>query len=159
MKQYVLTTHWHFEAPIERVWEAISRVDEWPRWWKYVHEVVELEKGGENGVGSLRRYTWSSRLPYRLSFEMRTSTARKPFFMEGIASGELNGTGRWHLAAEGATTRVRYEWSVSTGKPWMNVLAPLLAPAFRWNHGRVMAEGGRGLANHLGVKLLSTRAA
>jgi hypothetical protein len=79
--------------------------------------------------------------------------------MEGIASGELNGTGRWHLAAEGATTRVRYEWSVSTGKPWMNVLAPLLAPAFRWNHGRVMAEGGRGLANHLGVKLLSTRAA
>ncbi len=156
MKQYVLVTHWHLEAPIGRVWEAISRVEEWPRWWKYVHEVLELEKGGENGVGSLRRYTWSSRLPYRLSFEMRTSTARKPFFMEGIASGELNGYGRWHLAPEGGTTRVRYEWSVSTGKPWMNALAPLLAPAFRWNHGQVMAEGGRGLARYLGARLLST---
>ena len=37
--------------------------------------------------------------------------------------------------------------------------APLLAPAFRWNHGQVMAEGGRGLARHLGAKLLSTGAA
>jgi hypothetical protein len=158
MKQYVLVTHWHLDAPIERVWDSISRVEEWPRWWKYVHEVVEIEKGGENAVGSLRRYTWSSRLPYRLSFEMRTTVARKPSFMEGIASGELNGYGRWHLAPEGGTTRVRYEWSVSTGKAWMNALAPLLAPAFRWNHGQVMAEGGRGIARYLGVRLLSTDA-
>jgi len=53
----------------------------------------------------------------------------------------------WHLDAP------------MTGKPWMNALAPLLAPAFRWNHGQVMGEGGRGLANHLGVRLLSTSAA
>jgi hypothetical protein len=41
----------------------------------------------------------------------------------------------------------------------MNLLAPLLAPAFRWNHGEVMAEGGRGIARHLGVKLLDMDAA
>ena len=75
MKQYVLVTHWHLEAPIGRVWEAISRVEEWPRWWKYVHEVLELEKGGENGVGSLRRYTWSSRLPYRLGARLLSTDA------------------------------------------------------------------------------------
>jgi hypothetical protein len=34
-------------------------------------------------------------------------------------------------------------------------MAPILAPAFRWNHGQVMAEGGRGLARRLGVSLLS----
>jgi hypothetical protein len=38
----------------------------------------------------------------------------------------------------------------------MNVLAPVLAPAFRWNHGQVMAVGGRGLAAHLGVRLLKS---
>ena len=37
---------------------------------------------------------------------------------------------------------------------WMNLLAPLLAPAFRWNHGQVMAQGGHGLAQYLGVPLL-----
>jgi hypothetical protein len=159
MNQYVLVTHWHLDAPIERVWDAIVRVEDWPRWWKFVKRVVEIEPGGENGVGSLRRYTWTSRLPYELSFEMRTTSARKPVFLEGVAKGELDGRGRWDLAAESATTRVRYEWSVNTGKAWMNWLAPILAPAFRWNHGQVMAEGGRGLARHLGVKLLGTGAA
>jgi hypothetical protein len=43
---------------------------------------------------------------------------------------------------------------VTTGKRWMNALAPLLAPVFAWNHDQVMAEGGRGLARHLGVTLL-----
>ncbi|TMG92875.1 MAG: hypothetical protein E6H73_10725 [Betaproteobacteria bacterium] len=69
----------------------------------------------------------------------------------------MSGTGRWQLAPEAETTRVRYDWTVVTTKPWMNVLAPLLQPAFRWNHNQVMSEGGRGLARHLGVNLLSHR--
>lgn len=156
MNQYALVTHWHVAAPIDAVWDAIHEVEDWPRWWRYVKAVVELKKGDANGVGAIRRFTWTSRLPYALTFEMRASVVQRPTFMEGIASGELAGHGRWRLAAEGATTRVRYEWTVGTTKPWMNLLAPLMAPAFRWNHGQVMAEGGRGLARHLGVALLST---
>ena len=155
MNQYALVTEWHLAAPIERVWDALDAVEDWPRWWRYVRAVVELRKGDESGVGAVRRFTWASRLPYSLSFEMRASQVRRPTFMEGIATGELTGRGRWHLAAEGATTRVRYEWTVETTRPWMNLLAPVLAPAFRWNHGQVMAEGGRGLARHLGVPLLN----
>ncbi|HXX83395.1 MAG TPA: hypothetical protein VEN29_05380 [Casimicrobiaceae bacterium] len=41
----------------------------------------------------------------------------------------------------------------------MKFLGPLLAPAFRWNRDQVMAEGGRGLARHLGARLLSLDAA
>ena len=156
MNQFALITHWHLDAPIERVWDALTRVEEWPSWWRYVRAVAELEKGDAQGVGSLRRYTWSSRLPYRLSFEMRTVAMRKPDYMEGSASGDLDGSGRWRLVADGATTRVRYDWTVAVGKQWMQILAPLLAPVFAWNHGQVMREGGRGLARHLGVALLDT---
>jgi hypothetical protein len=46
-------------------------------------------------------------------------------------------------------------WQVATSRAWMNALAPVLAPAFRWNHGAVMAAGARGLASHLGVELLA----
>jgi len=84
-------------APIERVWDALFAVDQWPRWWRYVIAVVEIEKGDAQGVGSLRRYTWSSRLPYRLSFNMRTTAVTRPTLMEGIASGDLDGNGRWRL--------------------------------------------------------------
>jgi len=157
LNEYALVSHWHLAAPIDEVWDAIHAVEEWPRWWRYVESVVELKKGDANGVGAVRRFTWTSRLPYALTFEMRASVVERPKFMEGIASGELSGRGRWRLEAEDGTTRVRYEWTVETTKPWMNLLAPLLAPAFRWNHGQVMAAGGRGLARHLGVALLDLR--
>jgi uncharacterized protein YndB with AHSA1/START domain len=155
MRQYSLLTQWHLDSPIERIWEALVNPEEWPRWWRYVKEVVELEKGDAQGVGALRRYTWSSRLPYRLSFEMRTTALTRPTFIEGIATGDLNGSGRWQLSELGKTTRVKYAWTVSTAKGWMNLLAPILAPVFAWNHDEVMREGGRGLAQHLGVALLA----
>jgi len=152
--EYALVSHWHLAAPIDRVWTALFAADEWPRWWKYVRAVHEMKQGDANGVGAVRNYTWSSKLPYDLSFQMRVSAVKHPVFMEGVATGQLSGVGRWHLAPEGDTTRVRYEWTVQTTKPWMNLLAPLMAPAFRWNHNQVMAEGARGLARHLGVELL-----
>lgn len=157
MNQFSLITLWHLDAPIDRVWEAILAVEDWPRWWRYVLAVEELTPGNPDGVGALRRYTWSSKLPYRLSFAMRVTRIERPSSLEGVAEGDLSGSGRWHLSPEGETTHVRYDWTVTTTKRWMNALAPLLQPAFRWNHNQVMAEGGRGLARHLGVSLLSHR--
>jgi hypothetical protein len=158
VNRFALTTHWHLNAPIDQVWEALVASPQWPSWWRYVVAVEEIEAGDKDGLGALRRYTWSSRLPYRLSFLMRVSVVRKPTFLEGSAEGDLSGTGSWYLAAKQSTTRVRYDWTVATTKPWMKIFGPLLAPMFRWNHDQVMAEGGRGLARYLGVRLLSLRA-
>ena len=150
-----MTTHWHLDAPIGRVWDALFAVDDWPQWWPYVRAVRLIRAGDATGVGAVRRYTWGSRLPYTLSFDMRSTVVEAPHRLEGEAIGELSGTGRWNLESNAASTRVRYEWTVTTTRPWMNFLAPLLAPAFRWNHGQVMAAGGRGLARHLGTRLLA----
>jgi uncharacterized protein YndB with AHSA1/START domain len=154
MNRYELVSHWHFAAPVDCIWDALYAPEDWPKWWKYVLAVVELEPGDASGVGAVRRYTWSSRLPYRLSFSMRTSAVQAPQLLEGIAYGELNGTGRWTLSQQDGTTHVRYDWQVATSRAWMNALAPVMAPLFRWNHGEVMAEGARGLARYLGVRQL-----
>ncbi len=159
MVQFDLATHWQLESPIDRVWDAVVAVERWPRWWRFVVAVEELEKGGSEGLGSLRRYTWSSKLPYRLSFAMRLTAMTRPTYLEGVAAGDVDGSGRWRLAADGGTTHVRYDWTVVLTKGWMRVLAPMLEPAFRWNHHQVMAEGGRGLADYLGVRLLANGAA
>jgi Polyketide cyclase / dehydrase and lipid transport len=154
MKRYELVSHWHLAAPIDRVWDAIFEVSVWPRWWKYVLAVDELAKGLPSGVGAVRRFRWGSALPYQLSFTMRSTIVERPNLLEGEASGELMGLGRWMLTADGNTTHVRYDWQVETGRQWMSALAPVLAPVFRWNHGKVMAAGARGLAQFLGVELL-----
>lgn len=156
MAEYAFVTTWRIEAPIERVWDAIYHADRWPSWWKGVEDVVEVATGDREGVGSVRRYTWKSRLPYRLVFEMRTTRIEKPVALEGEAIGELTGTGRWQLSHEGAVTTVRYFWNVRTTQAWMNLLAPLARPVFAWNHDVVMRQGGEGLARLLGARLIES---
>ena len=152
--QYSFVTIWRFDAPIDAVWDKIIDSKRWPQWWKYVQSVTELEPGDENGVGSLQHITWTTALPYKLSFDSRVTRVEKPHLIEGVAMGDLNGNGRWQLSQEGSVTTVRYDWNVSTSKSWMNLLAPVARPIFAWNHAILSNEGGRSLARLLNVRLL-----
>jgi uncharacterized protein YndB with AHSA1/START domain len=155
MVQYQFLTTWVLEAPRDRVWEAIHDSESWPKWWKGVKDVVELDPGGENGIGQIGRYTWRSRLPYDLVFEVTTTRKEKPHLLEGEASGELAGVGRWRLFEQDGTTAALYEWNVSTTKRWMNLLAPIARPVFAINHDWVMQNGAEGLARLLGARLIA----
>jgi uncharacterized protein YndB with AHSA1/START domain len=154
MAGYRFLTTWCLEAPIDPVWEAIHDSESWPQWWRGVERVVELEPGDEQGIGQVGRYTWKSRLPYELSFDVTTLRKERPHLLAGEASGELAGTGTWRLAEGGGLTTVLYEWDVRTARAWMNLLAPLARPVFAWNHDWVMKRGGEGLAHLLGARLI-----
>jgi uncharacterized protein YndB with AHSA1/START domain len=156
LHRYQFLTTWILDAPRERIWDAIWDSEAWPRWWRGVERVVELEPGDDDGLGQRSRYTWRSRLPYDLDFEMTTTRVERPLLLEGEASGALAGLGRWRLFEEDETTAVVYEWRVGTTKRWMNALAPLARPAFAWNHDWVMRNGGAGLAGLLGCRLLAS---
>ena len=157
MSVYEFVTIWRIAAPIASVWNEIYHSELWPTWWPGVESVVELEKGDDLGVGSLRRYTWQSRLPYKLTFEMKTLRAEAPSLLEGVARGELEGRGLWQLSSRGGETIARYDWQVRTTKRWMNLLAPLARPVFSWNHNVVMSWGAQGLAKRLGVRVIEER--
>ncbi|MFL5884304.1 MAG: SRPBCC family protein [Thermoleophilaceae bacterium] len=153
MADYTFLTTWAVDAPLDAVWDAIHDSGRWPEWWKGVEKVVELEPGDDDGVGGVSRYTWKSRLPYRLEFDMRTTRVERPHLIEGVAQGELAGSGRWRFF-DGRATAVTYEWTVSTTERWMNLVAPIARPLFAWNHDVVMRQGGEGLARRLGARLL-----
>ena len=98
-------------------------------------------------------FVFRTRLPYRLGFRMTTTVVEPPHRLEGRATGELVGIGRWNLTEEQGATRVRYDWSVKTTKSWMNFIAPLAKPFFKWNHDVIMRWGGEGLAKNLNCRL------
>jgi hypothetical protein len=154
MADYSFITLWRFRSPLAPVWEMVYRSEEWPAWWRGVERVERLEQGGADGVGALQRYTWKSRLPYRLAFDMRLTRVEPQTLIEGEAVGELTGRGLWRFTQEGDVTRVRYDWNVRTTKPWMNLLAPFARPFFKWNHDVVMNWGAEGIARKLGVERL-----
>jgi uncharacterized protein YndB with AHSA1/START domain len=156
MANYEFVTVWRVKAPIEKVWELIYHPENWPEWWRGVEKVEKLKEGDANHVGALFRYTWKSKLPYRLIFEMETTRVAPMSLIEGRAIGELQGAGRWQLDQEGEVTTVRYDWKVETTRAWMNLLAPVARPFFSWNHDVVMGWGGEGLARRLGIDLLQS---
>jgi uncharacterized protein YndB with AHSA1/START domain len=156
MAEYSFVTIWRLKAPIDAVWDALCDVDRWPSWWRYVERVVEIRPGDAGGLDAVRRLTWKTRLPYKLTFESRTTRVEPPFVLEATASGDLEGQGRWNLSSHAGLTEVRYEWRVATGKRWMNWLEPLARPLFKWNHDAVMQQGGEGLARFLGTQLVET---
>jgi uncharacterized protein YndB with AHSA1/START domain len=150
MREYEFKTVWVLDATIEAVWDAIAASERWPEWWPYLESVVEISRGDNCGIGSIRRYTWGCSLPYRLDFQVTVTRIERPVIIEGVASGDLEGVGRWILSAEGETsTRVEYLLSARSTKPWMNMAAPFLSWFFRWNHNRVMDAGREGLKNYL----------
>lgn len=155
MAGYSFLTTWCLDAPIDRVWDVLYESERWPEWWRGVERVQVLEAGDADRVGELARYTWKSRLPYRLEFDMRTTRVEEPFLVEGEACGELTGQGRWRLFEARGQTAVTYEWTVATTERWMNLMAPLARPLFAWNHDLVMRRGGEGLARRLDARLLA----
>jgi len=153
MASYRFTTIWKVQVPHHKVWDLIFNSEAWPTWWRGVEKVEKLKDGDADHVGAVMRYTWKSKLPYRLVFEMETTRVEPMSIIEGKAIGELQGHGQWTLTHEDGFTTARYDWNVETTKPWMNTLAPIAKPFFSWNHDVVMGWGGKGLAKQLGVTL------
>ena len=153
MAEYHFVSIWQIQAPVERVWEEIYHAERWPSWWKYVAGVEELEPGAAGGVGKRMRLLFRTRLPYTLGFDVRVTRVRPPSELEAEAAGELEGTGRWTLIPADGGTLVRYNWDIRTTRRWMNLLAPVARPVFRWNHDELMREGGQSLGRLLGADL------
>ena len=70
--EYRFLTTWLLESPSRARLGGDLRPEAWPSWWRGVEDVVELDPGDEDGVGSHSRLTWRSKLPYDLVFEART---------------------------------------------------------------------------------------
>lgn len=150
MADYEFVSHWYIDAPIERVYSAIEDADAWPTWWRGVLSSVEIQAGDADSIGSIRRTAWKSALPYKLEFDSEVIRIEKNKLIEVRAFGQLHGRGLWQFEVDGnLKTRVQYDWTVQTTKPWMNLLSPVARPLFQWNHDVIMGWGEGGLNRYL----------
>jgi uncharacterized protein YndB with AHSA1/START domain len=161
-RHFDLVSHWCIHAPVAPVWAALTTPESWPQWWPGVRAVQTLRPGGADGLGSLRRMTWATRLPYDVVVEIEAVEAIPHERLRGRSRGQMNGEGIWLLREERngqqAVTHVTYVWRVELSQRWMRWLAPLLAPLFRWNHRAVMKAGGDALNARLQRNALSASA-
>lgn len=156
--EFKFVTEWRIDAPLADVCEAISHCLDWPAWWKGVEAVEKLETGDADGIGSVHRFTWKGRIPYRFTFDMRVTGWIPLTRLEGQAQGDIIGTGQWNFCRENELTVVRYHWHVCTNRLWINLIAPIASPLFKWNHHQVMRQGAEGMARLLNARIKSFQA-
>ena len=156
MTTFSFITVWKIAAPVEPVWDAMLRFEDWPSWWKGVESVEVLARGDANRIGFCSRQIWKSKLPYKLKFEGCIARVEPRSRIEITSKGELAGTGLMRFASDGTQTTFQYDWNVSTTKAWMNIVAPIAKPFFGWNHDVIMNWGAEGLAKKIGAKKIDT---
>lgn len=149
MAGYRFVSTWIIEAPATAVFDTLRNFEEHPVWWRHVTATTQR-------AAHAVRYEIRSPLRYTLTFDVALERAVRPSLIATTAAGDLAGTGIWELRDVGGVTTLNHRWNVATTKAWMNAVAPLAGPAFRWAHDRVMAGGARGLAGVLEARLLAT---
>jgi hypothetical protein len=155
MHRYVLSSRWRLQATdTERVWQLLTDVESWPRWWRYVRRARVLSLGRADHVGDVAEFDWASALWYGMRLRVTTTLAQRAQQLEGRADGDLHGHGTWLIETDAPdAVRVTYRWDVTLHRPWMRRLAFLLRPLFEWNHFVVMRAGARGMARQLDCAL------
>lgn len=153
-EKYLFITTWKIKAPLKDVWEAIYYSEEWPAWWKDFTSVTEIEKGDDQSIGSIRVYKLKSPLIYTLRFNLILTKRADQQYLEGMAWGDLDGTGSWAFKEAAGTTEVKCTWHVATNISWMNAFACVLKPLFKYNHGLVMKNGAKALSKKLNAPII-----
>ena len=148
MADYRFDSTWLIEAPAAAAFDALRDFEGHPRWWRYIRST-------HRSAPATVRYEIQSPLLYWLRFDVELERAVRPHLIATRATGDLAGTGEWRLSEDNGVTSIRHRWNVATTKPWMNAVAPLGRPAFRWAHHRVMEGGARGLADVLDARIVA----
>jgi hypothetical protein len=157
MVHYMFETEWELTAPIEQVFDVLSRAEEFGDWWPSVTTSTLVAAGDEKCIGAHARYTIRSPLLYSMDLDLKTIEVDRPFRIRAVVRGDLVGTGTYFLETKGDNTHVRFNWYVSTTKRWMNLAAAVAKPLLAWAHDQVMLEGCRSMAKHLAADLVFAR--
>ena len=153
MADYEFDSMWVIETPASRAFDALRAFDDHPGWWRYVRSTSR--SGNGRPLPITVRYEIQSPLLYWLRFDVALERAVRPHLISTRATGDLDGTGEWLLSEDDGVTTIRHRWHVATTKSWMNAVAPIGRPAFRWAHDRVMEGGALGLAGVLDARLVA----
>jgi Polyketide cyclase / dehydrase and lipid transport len=154
MHRFILTSRWRLDATDpDRVWQLLTDVEAWPRWWRHVRRSQVTRRGSANHVGDIATIDLRSALLYAVRVRVTTTLAEPTRQLEGRTEGDLQGHGTWLIEAADDAVDVTYRLDMVLHRPWMRALSFLLRPLFEWNHFAVMRDGARGMARALGARL------
>jgi hypothetical protein len=135
---YHLITHWFVPGTPEDLYQVLSDIGQYPRWWPdaFLNVQEEWEDGQQFASCHVRGY-----LPYTLQFRARIIEETFPYHFTVEASGDFNGRGIWSFEPHGSGVHTTYDWQVRVSKPLIRYLSFMFEPLFASNHYWAMGRG------------------
>lgn len=148
-RSYRFEDEWVVDAHVEKVWDSIVNVEDWPIWWKeleFSYSSAKLPVGIE-----WKHYqtSWKCSLLYRLKVNAVIRESSSHDFIIADIHGDIEGVGTCRIKESSRGTRGYFSLDVRTNKRWMSLLSPFLKRYFIRNHSRIMAKGMQGFRTHL----------
>ena len=132
------------------VYDVLSRGELLPQWWKGVYlEAEKLSPGDEPKVGDRVRVRARGFLPYELNFIVEAVELEPDRRVVVKTIGDFDGLWSATLMQTETGVGVDLVWEVTVLRPILRLLAPLLRPAFAWNHRWTTPRGEKGLREYL----------
>jgi carbon monoxide dehydrogenase subunit G len=145
---FSLSRQFHFAAPPEEVWAVLERFDSYPGWCNWLREFAA--EGPGLADGTVLRGVVTPPLPYRMRLQVHIVTARRPSLVLADVAGDLRGTARLVLAADGDGSVATLRWRVDLVQRPMRAAALVARPLLAWGHDRVVDATVAGFRRVLG---------
>jgi carbon monoxide dehydrogenase subunit G len=139
LSRYRFRSAWHVDVDKDALFDVLSDIASYPRWWPQVRSVQRIDDDTASVV-------CRSVLPYRLRLlAARAREDRDAGALEVRLSGDLEGWSRWTLRPDGRRTALLYEQEVVVNGRVLHVLGMVGRPALRLNHRWMMRSARLGL--------------
>ena len=160
VRDYDWQTEWLIDAPLARVYEALTKPEEQDKWWPSmrVYRVALLAGVPDGRIIEYRVQQAQSvaRLVPPFKITGVTAEVEKERRLRTVVSGDLVGVLEtlFYSRPEGGT-RIVFHWYVRVHNPVLNALGFVFEPMFRASHDHVMKEGEAGLQRYCRENILS----
>jgi hypothetical protein len=122
-------------APAD-LWASIERVDQFERWWPWLHE-FRME-GESLTAGSVLYGVVVPPLPYRMSIRVELTHCEAPIAIDAVIGGDLVGPACLRVHPDGDRSRVEVAWAVEMMQRPMRLASRFGLPLLQWGHDRVV---------------------
>jgi len=137
-------------ASVEQVYDVLAHGELLPLWWKGVYlDAEKLSPNVEPKVGDRIRVRARGFLPYHLNFVVEAAELELGRRVVVKTIGDFDGLWSATLTQHEGGVHVDLVWEVTVLRPILRLLAPLLRPAFAWNHRWTTPRGEKGLREYL----------
>lgn len=141
------------DVSVGDVYDVLANGELLPLWWKGVYlEVERLSPGVDPVVGDRFRARARGFLPYELNFILEAAVLDPKRRVVVRTIGDFDGLWSATLSQHAGDVHVAIIWQVTVLRPILKFLAPLLRPAFAWNHRWTTPRGEKGLREYLAQK-------